>query len=61
MRGTFVDVENELEDIAREVALLTAGVDLVRRAPDGPDPAWSWLAVQGLASGVEKTTLAASG
>lgn len=54
MRGTCVDIENELADIAREVGLLAAGVDLVREAHRGTDPAWDWLAVQGLASGVEK-------
>ncbi|RAI44594.1 hypothetical protein [Rhodoplanes roseus] len=54
MRGTCVDIENELADVAREVGLLEAGVTLVREAREGTDPAWTWLAVQGLASGVEK-------
>lgn len=54
MRGIFVDVENELTDIGREVEMLSSGVAIFRARSDEADPAWSWLAVQGLASGVEK-------
>ena len=53
MRGIFVDIENELGDIEKEIAMLAGGVEIYRKSTS-EDPAWSWLAVQGLASGVEK-------
>jgi hypothetical protein len=54
MRGIFVDIENELSDIANEVAMLTEAVDVYRVESEQQSAAWKWLAVQGLASGVEK-------
>lgn len=54
MLGTFVDIENELSDIANEVEMLRAGVAIFARDSDQADSAWAWLAIQGLASGVEK-------
>jgi len=55
MLGTFVDVGNELADIASEVEMLSRSVDLYSHSARDADPAaWDWLAVQGLASGVEK-------
>jgi hypothetical protein len=54
MLGIFVDIENELADIESEVEMLSRGVEIYRQRDDDADPAWDWLAVQGLASGVEK-------
>jgi hypothetical protein len=54
MRGIFVDIENELADIENEVDLLSRSVELYGHRADDGDPAWDWLATQGLASGVEK-------
>jgi hypothetical protein len=54
MRGIFVDIENELTDIGNEVDMLFGGVAIFQRNSADADPAWSWLAIQGLASGVEK-------
>ena len=54
MLGTFVDVENELVDIASEVEMLSRGAAIFQSGSAGADQAWSWLAIQGLASGVEK-------
>jgi hypothetical protein len=54
MRGTFVDIENEPTDIGNEVDILFGGVAIFQRNSADADPAWSWLAIQGLASGVEK-------
>lgn len=54
MLGIFVDIENELADIEREVALLEEAVNLYERRLGKGERAWDWLAVQGLASAVEK-------
>jgi hypothetical protein len=54
MLGIFVDIENELVDIENEVKMLSRGVDVYRRTVVDADPAWNWLAIQGLASGVAK-------
>lgn len=53
MPGTFFDIENELNDIEREVGMLSDAVSLYAHRPKD-DPAWVWVVVQGLASGVEK-------
>jgi hypothetical protein len=52
--GIFVDIENELADIGNEVEMLSDGIAIFRRDDAHAEPAWSWLALQGLASGVEK-------
>jgi hypothetical protein len=54
MLGIFVDIENELTDIESEVEMLSSGVAIFQRGSVDTDPAWSWLMIQGLASGVEK-------
>ena len=54
MLGIFVDIENELTDIGNEVEMLSLGVEVYGRLVVDADPAWNWLAIQGLASGVEK-------
>jgi hypothetical protein len=54
MLGIFVDIENELTDISKEVMMLSAGAEIFKRRTESTEPAWDWLAVQGLASGVEK-------
>lgn len=53
MPGIFVDIENELTDIEREVAMLSDAVSIYAHGPKD-DPAWAWVVVQGPASGVEK-------
>lgn len=53
MPGIWIDIENELTDIEREVGMLTDAVSLYVSRPKD-DPAWVWVVVQGLASGVEK-------
>jgi hypothetical protein len=59
MLGIFVDIENELADIEKEVALLASSLDLIKRERRD-DETWSWLVVQGLASGMKKSIPAAS-
>lgn len=54
MRGIFVDIENELTDIGREIEMLSSALAIFQGRSADVDPAWSWLAVQGLASGVDK-------
>ncbi|WP_020185410.1 hypothetical protein [Methylopila sp. 73B] len=55
MRGSSIDIENELRSVADEVEMLASAVELVRRdSPPAGETAYTWLAVQGLASGVEK-------
>lgn len=54
MLGIFVDIDNELADIAKEAKMLADSVDIYRNSASDAGPAWTWLAVQGLASGVEK-------
>src|SRR5262245_60809664 len=54
MPVSFVDLENELVDVGREVDMLSSGLTIFQEGAASADPAWSWLAVQGLASGVEK-------
>ena len=54
MRGIFVDIENELSDIGSEVEMLVRAVAIYERDVINAEPAWLWLAVQGLASGIEK-------
>jgi hypothetical protein len=49
-----VDLENELADVGKEVDMLASGLAIFQASAADADPAWSWLAVQGLASGVEK-------
>ena len=61
MPVSSVDLENELADVGREVDMLASGLAIFRESAAEADPAWSWLAVQGLASGVEKIYTAASG
>jgi len=53
MQGIFVDMANELADLGKEVDLLSRAVAILEEGPSD-DPAWTWLAVQGLASGIEK-------
>ncbi|MDP3898403.1 MAG: hypothetical protein Q8Q62_17170 [Mesorhizobium sp.] len=53
MPGIFVDIQNELTDIEREVGMLSDAVSLYAKGSKD-DPAWVWVVVQGLASGVEK-------
>lgn len=54
MRGTFVDIGNELSDIGREAEMLRNAVALFEDEARVAEPAWRWLAIQGLGSGVEK-------
>lgn len=54
MRGVFVDIENELNEIAREADLLAAAIELYRHDAATADRARAWLDVQGLASATEK-------
>lgn len=54
MLGIFVDIENELADIGKEVEMLSASIAIFERDAADADQAWSWLVIQGLASGVEK-------
>ncbi|TCT05634.1 hypothetical protein [Aquabacter spiritensis] len=54
MRGIFVDIENELIDIAHEVEMLARGTEIYINQEEKAEPALAWLLVQGLASGVEK-------
>ena len=49
-----VDLENELADVGKEVDMLASGLAIFEDSATNADPAWLWLAVQGLASGVEK-------
>lgn len=53
MRGIFVDIQNELADLEKEAALLADSLELIEREAR-KDETWSWLVVQGLASGIEK-------
>lgn len=53
MLGIFVDIENELSDIEREVDLLASSLELIKQEARN-DETWSWLVIQGLASGIEK-------
>lgn len=53
MLGVFVDIENELADIEKEVTLLAGSLELIKREARN-DETWSWLVLQGLASGIEK-------
>ena len=49
MLGIFVDIENELSDVAREVEMLSRSLELYGNPPkDGPD-AWHWITVSALA------------
>jgi hypothetical protein len=52
--GIFVDIDNELGDIAKESKMLADSVEIYRGSALGAEPAWIWLTVQGPASGVEK-------
>jgi hypothetical protein len=54
MPVSYVDLENELVDVGKEVDMLASGLVIFETSAADADPAWSWLAVQGLASGVEK-------
>jgi len=55
MLGIYVDLENELIEIEREVDMLARGGELYEQhTQDGDDSAFRWLAIQGLASGAEK-------
>jgi len=54
MPVSSVDLENELADVGKEVDMLASGLAIFQAGAADADPAWSWLAVQGLASGVEK-------
>jgi hypothetical protein len=54
MLGIFVDLENELSDIAKEVELLSLSLELYRSPPKDAPEAWHWITIQGFASGVEK-------
>ena len=54
MSVSSVDLENEIADVGKEVDMLASGLAIFQKGPADADPAWSWLAVQGLASGVEK-------
>lgn len=54
MRGIFVDINNELANLAEEVALLAEAVEVYERGANNSERAWRWLAIQGLASGIEK-------
>lgn len=54
MRGIFVDIENELNEIAREANLLADAMELYRHDAATADITRSWLDVQGLSSGTEK-------
>lgn len=54
MPGTFVDIQNELADIAGEVQMLSRGAEICRSSPQDVEEALTWLTIQGLASGIEK-------
>jgi hypothetical protein len=54
MLGIFVDIENEFSDAAREAEMLSQSLNLYRNAPEDAPAAWSWITVQGFASGIEK-------
>lgn len=54
MQGIFVDIENELIDIAAEADMLAGSIVIYDHPPADAKPAWPWLAIGGLASGVEK-------
>lgn len=54
MLGIFVDIENELSDIAKEAELLSQSVDQYGNPPEDASEAWSWITLQGFASGAEK-------
>ena len=47
MLGIFVDIDNELTDIAKEVARLSDAVALFNEKGENAGETWSWLAVQG--------------
>jgi len=40
MLGIFVDIENELSDIAKEVELLSHSLELYKSPPAGAPEAW---------------------
>jgi hypothetical protein len=54
MQGGFVDIGNELDDVAVEVEMLQGAIAIFDREAGDATAAWRWLAVQGLAAGVEK-------
>jgi hypothetical protein len=60
MLGIFVDIENELSDIAREVEMLSRSLELYGNPPPDAPEAWNWIIIQGFASGIEKVYSAAS-
>jgi hypothetical protein len=54
MLGIFVDLENELTDIEREVNLLARAIEIYKRDNATAEPAWNWLVIQGITSAIEK-------
>jgi hypothetical protein len=54
MLGIFVDIENEVSDIAREVEMLSRSLELYENPPQDAPEAWHWIMIQGFASGAEK-------
>lgn len=53
MQAISTDIENELAEIAREADLLARALELYT-VSFREDEAWHWLAIQGIASAVEK-------
>lgn len=54
MLAIFVDLENELQELAREVRLLQASIDEHISAKPLLTTHMAWLHIAGLASGIEK-------
>lgn len=54
MLGIFVDIENELDDLAVEAKLLSEAADLYVTREQQEGAVWRWAYVQGSGSGVEK-------
>jgi archaellum component FlaC len=54
MRAIFVDLDNDIKEIAAEVEMLSLALDTHIATKQNLAPHMSWLAIGGLASGVEK-------
>jgi hypothetical protein len=54
MRAIFVDLENEIEEIAAEARLLAMALETHRANKQTLAPHMAWLEISGLASGIEK-------
>lgn len=54
MRAIFVDLDNEIKEIAAEVEMLGLALDTHQGTKQNLAPHMFWLAIGGLASGIEK-------